>query len=346
MNSSQILGLVIVVLSGLWIGGGGWPIKLLRRYEFEHIGFLVNLLALLIGPWVITLLFCPHAIDAYLSLDPAVLIKSNLFSLAWGVANILCLLCYLRIGFSLTGGLLVGVAIPIGVVTPMVFKGSGLFSTAPNPFSAAGLAVLTGAAVMIAGVCLVVVSALGRERVLAQTSTVSRKLGVGLVMVVTAGVLSVGNSFSFVYSQGPIVSAMKAHGAGDFAANFAVWAVGLFAGGLINVLYPAWLLCRKKSWGIFLAHPRDLLLCLICGVQGSFAFTVMGWGMLYLGTFGASVGFGVSQAMQMIGGQVVGFAWGEWKGVYGKPRRQMFIAIGILIVAVSIMATGNALSAS
>lgn len=346
MNSPQIFGLFVVVISGLWIGGGGWPIKLLRAYKYEHIGLIVNVLALLIGPWVVTLLFCPHAIDAYRSVDPEVLIKSNVFSLAWGVANILCLLCYLRIGFSLTGGILVGVAIPIGVVIPMIFKGSGLFSHAPSPSSAAGLAVLAGAAVMVAGVILVVVSALGRERALAQTNTVSRKMGTGLLMAVTCGVLSVGNSFSFVYCQGPIVSAMKAHGAGDIASNFAVWAVGLFAGGLINVLYPVWLLFRNKSWGVFLQNPRDLLLCVFCGVQGSFAFTVMGWGMLYLGAFGASVGFGVSQAMQMIGGQIVGFAWGEWAGVKGKPRLNMYIAIAILIVAVGILAAGNTLNGS
>jgi hypothetical protein len=71
-----------VVLSGQWIGGSGWPIKLLRGYEYEHIGFTVNLPALLISPWMITLLFCPHAIEAYRSIDPAVLLKSNHFSLA------------------------------------------------------------------------------------------------------------------------------------------------------------------------------------------------------------------------------------------------------------------------
>jgi hypothetical protein len=346
MNSSQILGLVIVVLSGLWIGGSGWPIKLMRYYKYEHIGLVCNIIGLLICPWVITLLFCPHAIEAYRSVDPAVLVKSNLFSLAWGVANILALMCYLRIGFCLTGGILVGVAIPIGVVTPMIFKGSGLFSNAPSVFSTAGLAVLTGAVVMLAGVCLVAVSALGRERILDRTSTVSRKLGVGLVMAVAAGVLSVGNSFSFVYSQGPIVSAMKAHGAGDIPANFAVWAVGLLAGGLINVLYPVWLLIRNKTWGVFSAHPRELLLCVIGGMQGCVAFTIMGWGMVYLGALGASVGFGVSQAMQMVGGQIVGFAWGEWKGVNGKPRHQMYLAIAILIVAVCIMAAANSLSGS
>jgi hypothetical protein len=46
----------------------------------------------------------------------------------------------------------------------------------------------------------------------------------------------------------------------------------------------------------------------------------------------------------MLGGQGVGFISGEWKGVFGKPRFQMYAAIGVLIVAALIMAFGNSLS--
>jgi hypothetical protein len=41
------------------------------------------------------------------------------------------------------------VSISVGVVTPMVLKGSGLFRNAPSAFSQAGLAVLMGAAMMV-----------------------------------------------------------------------------------------------------------------------------------------------------------------------------------------------------
>ena len=47
----------------------------------------------------------------------------------------------------------------------------------------------------------------------------------------------------------------------------------------------------------------------------------------YLVPLGASVGFGVQQAMQMLGSQTVGFASGEWRAVGGTPRRQMYLAI-------------------
>ncbi len=53
---------------------------------------------------------------------------------------------------------------------------------------------------------------------------------------------------------------------------------------------------------------------------------------------------GIQQAMQMTSGQGLGFISGEWRGVLGTPRRRMYLAIAVLIVATIIMADGNALS--
>jgi hypothetical protein len=66
-------------------------------------------------------------------------------------------------------------------------------------------------------------------------------------------------------------------------------------------------------------------------------------GMLLLGALGASVGAGIQQAMQMVGGQGLGFMSGEWKGVDGTPRRQMYVAIVLLLIAAVIMAYSNTL---
>jgi len=59
---------------------------------------------------------------------------------------------------------------------------------------------------------------------------------------------------------------------------------------------------------------------------------------------GGSVGWGIQQAMQMTGGQALGFISGEWRGVYGRPRFQMYVAIAILIAAAIMMAYGNTLT--
>jgi hypothetical protein len=321
--------------------------KIMRKYQFEHWWFLGCFLGFMIGPWVVTLVGCPSAFDGYRSVGLPLLLKANVFSLGWGIANILCGLCFVRIGFALTGGILTGLGVSLGVTIPMIFKGSGLFSGAPDIGSPAGRTVILGVAIMLAGVVLVSLAGFGRDKALKTTARpASGSFGVGLIMVVIAGVLSVGMSFSFVYSQGPIVAAMKARGASDIPANFAVWAVGLLAGAGINVLYPAYLMTKNKSWHVLGESWRDALLSLLIGVYTIVGVPLMGKGMLLLGVLGASVGFGIQQATQMLGNQSVGFISGEWRGVHGTPKMQMYAAILILIVAALVMAYGNTLAKS
>jgi hypothetical protein len=344
---STLVGALIVVVAGLIQGSGAWPMKFMRKFKFEHWWFVAMLVGLVLAPWTITLLFCPNALDAYRSIDPSTLIKANLWAMAWGVANVLCGLCFVRIGIALTGGILTGLGVSIGVTIPMIVKGSGLFSEAPSLNSAAGQTVLLAVCVMLVGVVFAAFAGFGRDRAL-QKADAPRSgsfLG-GLTMVVIAGVLSAGISFAFVYSQGPIVSAMVARGAGTTAANFAVWAVGLLGGALINVTYPVYLMTHNKSWHVLFESGMDLALAIFMGFNFIVGVALMGRGMLLLGPLGASVGFGIQQAMQMLGSQGVGFATGEWRGVAGTPRRQMYLAVAILMAAALVMAYGNTLAKS
>jgi L-rhamnose-H+ transport protein len=354
-------GAFVVVLAGLIQGSGAWPMKLMRKFKFEHWWFISMLVGLVLAPWAITLIFCPNAWEAYRSIDSPTLIKANAWALSWGVANILCGLCFVRIGIALTGGILTGLGVSVGVTLPMIVKGSGLFSEAPNLNSSAGKMVLIGVSIMLLGVIVAAIAGFGRDRILARNS--SSKIGQatdenletagrsgsflgGLIMVIVAGVLSAGISFAFVYSQGPIVSAMKARGAGEIPANFAVWAIGLLGGALINVTYPAYLMTKHSSWNVLFSAWKELALAIFIGFNFIFGVALMGKGMLLLGPLGASVGFGVQQAAQMLGSQGVGFASGEWRGIIGKPRNQMYLAIAILIAAALVMAYGNTLTKS
>jgi L-rhamnose-H+ transport protein len=344
MTSQQILGILAVALAGLIVGGGAWPMKLMKKYQFEHWWFIGMGSGLIVIPWAVTLLFCPNAFTAYAAVPAKSLIVANVWAAGWGVANILCGLCFVRIGLALTGAILTGLGVSIGVTLPMVVKGSGLFKDAANVTSPAGLAVMAGVAVMLVGVIFAAVAGFGRDRVLRKEEQRTGSFLGGLVMTVIAGILSCGMSLSFVYGQGPIVEAMKQQGAGDIPATFSVWAVGLLGGSILNVIYPIYLMSKNKSWGVLATSGKECLLALIIGVNMAVGVALMGNGMLMLGALGASVGFGIQQASQMLGGQGVGFISGEWRGVGGTPRAQMYLAIALLVVAALIMAYGNTLA--
>ncbi len=344
MTHSQLLGLLIVAGAGLSVGLSPWPLKRLRKFQYEHWAFVAMLAGLIALPWIVTLATCPDAFGAYRSVGWRILAKATIFSVCWGIANILYLLCFVRIGVSLTSGIVTGVTVVFGVIGPMIFKGTGVFQDAPAIGSPAGLVVIAGMGVMLAGVVLASLAGLGRERAPSTSRSADSGFLRGLVMAVIAGVLGSGLSFAFVYSQGPILQAMKARGASDFHANVAVWAAGLFGGALANVVYPAYLMTKRRSWQILRQFPRELLLAAIFGTVFVAGFTLLGKGMLLLGALGASIGFGVQQNVQMLGNQVVGFAHGEWRGAGPKCLTQMGWAIALLVLALIILAWSNSLA--
>jgi len=347
MSETVLLGIVVTVLAGLVMGTSPWPLKLMRRFQYEHFAFPSMLVALVLIPWALTLALCPSPWAALARVEPMVLVKANALSLSWGIAQVLALLCFVRIGVSLTYGILCAVGASVGVITPMVFKASGAFADAPDLVSRAGGTVLVGVTVMVVGVFFASLAGYGREQRQSEGQTDPSHRGgftVGLIMVLVAGVLSAGWGFAFAYSQGPIVAAMKARGAGDFGASIAVWAVSLQGAALANLSYPALIMTRKNSWRLLLDHPRDLSLAVLYGLLFFIPSALLGRGMVLLGPLGASVGFGIVQGTLILGGQILGFVSGEWRGVTGRPRAQLYLAIVLLVVSMSILALANALA--
>ncbi|MHB0956933.1 MAG: L-rhamnose/proton symporter RhaT [Pirellulaceae bacterium] len=339
---AMIGGMLLVALAGLGTGSIAWPMKRMRRLQFEHYWFVGMLVGLVLLPWMVVLATVPDPWSAYQEVGWKPLLISNLFATGWGLANVLYGICVIRIGAALTGAILSGLGLMVGVTLPMIFKGTGLFRDAPDISSRTGFQVLAGVAILLIGVLLSTAAGFGRDRALHKTDAAARRSGgkflTGLIMVVIAGVTSSGIALAFVYSQGPIVSVMKARGAGDVAANCAVWAAGLLGGAAVNILYPAWLMTRRGNWSELGRGGLDLLLAVVIGAQFILAVNLLGRGMLSLGALGASIGFGVQQAMQVLGNQAVGFASGEWRGVVGRPRTLMYAAIGVLLLGVVILA--------
>jgi hypothetical protein len=162
-----------------------------------------------------------------------------------------------------------------------------------------------------------------------------------LLLAFIAGLFSCGLTLCFVYGQGPIVAALKANGAGDLAVTIVVWTVVLGGGALVSVGYGAWLLTRSKSWAVLWRNPGEFGLALVIGVNMIASVAFLGKGMLLMGSLGGSLGAGLRQIAWMLGGQSVGFLAGEWRGVSGRPRTDILLALGLLCLAAVIMACGN-----
>ncbi len=346
MENSVLSGIIVTLMAGLIMGASPAPLKFLHVFKFEHFGFISMFVSLLLVPWAITLTYCPDLVGVFAAMDWGLVLKANMFSMAWGIAQVLAMLCFIRIGVSLTYGILCAIGACVGVITPMIFKASGIFSEAPGIFSTAGIIVLGGVIMIILGVYLASIAGLLREKVIRKAHAVKRiersgNFRTGLIMVIIGGILSTGWGFAFAYSQGPIVEVLTSHGASDMVSKIAVWAFVLFGAAIINILYPVYLLSKNKSWKVLTGNAREIMLSVLYGLLFFIPSVLLGKGMLLLGTLGASVGVGITQSALIVGGQIVGFASGEWHGVHGKSRKYIYSAIIILIISMLILGLGN-----
>lgn len=341
-----LIGLILVTLAGLGTGTIAWPIKKIKDFHFEQYLFVFMLTGIVIYPWIVVLIKIPDPLEIIRSVGFKPLLISNLLSICWGTANVLYFICVVRIGAALSGAILSALGMSVGVILPMVLKGSGLFSNAPSIFSKPGVMITLGLIVIIAGVVLVSMAGFGREKILA-SNTLNKKEKAsggflkGFVLIIIAGIFSSGLSLAFVYSQGPIIEAVKQQSGGEITANFTVWAFGIIGGALVNILYAAYLMTKKKTWHLLLVRKEEMIFGAIVGLQFIVSIILLGRGMVLLGILGASIGFGIQQAMQVVGNQLVGFIGGEWKGVNGKPRKMMYAAIAIILTAVIIFSFSN-----
>jgi hypothetical protein len=344
-----IFGLILVTLAGFGTGSFAWPFKVIKDIHFEQYLFINMLFAIGIFPWAMVLINVPDPLEAIRTIGFKPLFISNLLTTAWGIANVIFFICIVRIGAALAMAILSALAMSVGVIMPMIMKGSGLFANAPSLLSKPGMVIMAGLFVIIIGIVLITIAGFGREKVLKNESGQTKKERAsgnflqGLLLTILAGILSTGLGLSFIYGQGPIIEAVKQQGVGEITANFAVWAFACVGGALVNVGYAAFIMTKKKSWKMLFSRKAEI----ICGVLSGLHFTLsvifLGRGMVLLGVLGASIGYGIQQSMQIIGGQTIGFAGGEWKGVKGKPRKTMYLALFVILVAVFILAYSNTL---
>lgn len=344
-----IIGLILVTLAGLGTGTVAWPMKKIKDLHFEQYLFVFMFTGIVVYPWIVVLINVPDPIEIIRTVGVKPLLISNLLSICWGVANVLYLVCVVKIGAALSGAILSALGMSVGVILPMIFKGTGLFSGAPNIFSKAAIVILLGLFVIIIGVVMVSIAGFGREKILEKNNLNKKRKTTagflkGLMLMILAGVFSSGLSLAFIYSQGPIIEAVKRQGAGEITANFTVWALGILGGALVNILYAAYLMTIKKTWHLLFVRKGEMIFGAIVGLQFIFSIILLGRGMVLLGILGASIGFGIQQSMQVVGNQLVGFIGGEWKDVNGKPRKTMYAAIVIILTAVIIFSFSNTMT--
>jgi len=340
-----LVGLLLTMISGAMAGSVMTPIKFMRRYQFEHYWMVFGLTGTVLIPWTLAYVTVPGLFRIYGQLPWHVLLLPPMFAFSWGIASMLAGLCVSRIGLSLTYAMVIGVGAAAGLLVPLLYFSPQTLRTP------AGYLILLGITVMMGGLALVTRAGQEREKdtqnQLAKTaaanpaSSKQRRYFLWVVIAMTAGVLSAGLNFSFVFGQ-EIAKAAQTAGASGTNATYAVWSLAMIGGMVPNLLYPIMLCTRNGSWRTFVSSPQtDIPLSMLMGFLFIGSTAVYGVAALHLGALGASVGWGIMQIMQIVVGNLFGFLTGEWKAAHSRLVRLMLTGLAVLVIASILMALGN-----
>ncbi len=343
MGLYALLGVALVLVGGAMEGSFVFPLKLTPKWGWENTWGAGSLLALLIIPWPVAFLTVPHLMDVYGASSWKSLLISFAFGCGWGLGAIFLGLGVSMLGLSLGISLISAINAVAGSVVPLGMQHPDQFA---RP---AGVVLALGVAVMIVGIALCGWAGKIKE---ASSSTPSQGTGqtemshfkIGVLLCIVSAILSSLVNFALIFGVEIRDEALH-HGSGLVGANNALWVPAFTGNYLVNIAYCLYLVYRRRSFRNFFQPGVGgyWLWALFMGATWAGGIVVYGLGVAYLGQLGAFLGFPMMLIGSILAANALGVLSGEWTGASSKAKRLMTIGVGVLILAVCVLAYSNQL---
>ena len=337
MPGNQVWGIGWTLLAGAMQGGFPFPMKFTRRWQFDHIWLVSSLLGLVLFPWLIALRTIPGLAAVLDSIPARSAAVVCLFGAGWGVGGLLFGQGVHRVGLSLATGIVLGLTSAVGSLVPMI-----LFH-AERVISRTGAILMAAIAIATAGILLCTYAGLLRERrMAADPKSAGFRRGsfrAGIAICIASGLLSPLFNFALICG-GDVIAAARAGGALPADAPNLIWAIAMTGGLIPTAAFCGWSLTRARTWGVFAGSPmlRDPALAVVMGLLFAYGNSFYGTGAEFLGNLGPILGWPVFMAMQVVTGNVLGLATGEWQGAGRAPLRSLALGVAALVVAIFVIA--------
>jgi L-rhamnose-H+ transport protein len=339
--SEQIgLGIFLVLLGGAVNGSFASPMKHMPNWRWENTWLIYVVTGLIIIPWALAAATIPHLGMVYQQSSWSVLAKIALYGFAWGIGALLLGQGIARVGLAIGFAVILGITSSLGSLLPLAVLHPEQLHTNR------GLALLAGTLVMIVGLVFLSIAGGRREREQNPVQATSGRsgFGTGLIICVFSGIFSSMLNFAFIFGDEVKQHALDA-GASSAMAGNAIWALAVTSGFVANAIYCVYLLNKNHTWGIFKGKDVGLGYWLGGALMGALWFgglVAYGMGAAALGVLGGMIGWPVFMSMDIIAGISWGFINREWKGASRASYGYCLSGIGILFLAIAIIALGNA----
>jgi L-rhamnose-H+ transport protein len=333
MTPQAVQAILLVLCAAIMNAAYALPMKLNKKWEWEHTWFAFSILGVAVVPTVIALLTVPRLWSTYSVVSTGTLAAMVLFGASWGVSLVFFGLALTRLGLAITFAVCLGTSAAVGALTPLIVQHANLVMTRQ------GELILLGVVVIILGVALCGVAGKTREAALQQESATTRKgFWGGFMLAFVSGILGSMLNLGLAFG-GSIQRAAQQNGASQAMMSNAVWLPCLYAGFLPGAIY-CYILMRKKRNAGALRLPGTWYYWLTSASMGLLWFGSI---ILYsistvkLGDLGTSIGWPLFLASIVVASTCFGVLAGEWKRTGSRPIRFMILGVSFLVLAIAVL---------
>ncbi len=326
--ADPLAGVGLLVTAGVVNTGFAVSMKRIRGWNFENTWFVWAGLGLVILPLTLTCSTIPRLGQVYSDCGPVVRTVAAL-GLAWGISQIFLGMAVATVGIGVSFAVILGISAAVGSLVPLVERGTHV------PLTTGGLALTAGMLVLLAGVTVCAKAGWQRDQAIQANTAVTTR---GLAYCLLAGVGSGLMNLALVLGA-PVIAAAVRSGAQPVWAPNAVWLPFLWSGAIPNLAYCFWLLHNNRSFARYFeggnACWQFAVVMSICWLGSAVLYTL---GAGQMGTWGPVFAWPVYMSLIVITGNIAGVLMGEWKAPSSVPMRRMAQGVGLLTIAVFLLA--------
>src|ERR1700733_9580152 len=240
MTSHIAQALLLVLCAAIMNAAYSLPMKLNKKWQWEHSWFAFSILGVAVVPTLIAMLTVPKLWSTYVAVSTGTLAAMVIFGACWGVSLVFFGLALTRLGLAISFAVCLGTSAAVGALTPLIAQHPELVMTRQG-----GLIIL-GVLVILLGVSLCGLAGKQREAALqVESASVRHGFWLGYLLAFISGILGSMLNLGLAYG-GSIQRAAQQHGASLAMMSNAVWLRCLYAGFLPGAIY-CYILMRKRD---------------------------------------------------------------------------------------------------
>jgi L-rhamnose-H+ transport protein len=334
----SILGILLMSIGSLGAASFYVPIKRVKSWSWESYWIIQGIVSWLLAPWIFAYLTCPSGtlLDILSNSPGQAKWNAMIFGALWGVGGLTFGLSMRYLGVALGQSIALGFCAAFGTIIPPILNGENLFGTS------AGILILTGVSICIAGIALIGYAGSLKDRGLTEEQKKEAikdfALKKGLLIAVLAGIMSA--CFSLGIEKGDAIRQLgeNSYHVNPLYSTNPVLIFILLGGFVTNLLFCGYLNVKNKSYSDYFSVSGGILLnniffCLLGGTLWFLQFFFLGMGKSMLPESMKIFSWTILMALNIAFSNIWGIVLHEWKGTSNRTRLVLLLGIVVLILS-------------